>query len=120
MEELLARIEALTRRPYNILSDVMVLNDLSIDTNTQIVTKDGHEVHLTRKEYMLLHCFARNEGRIISRDRILEEVWEKDCDPFTNTIETHVRNLRRKIESDDQKLIHTVNGRGYKMSKSTD
>ena len=116
LEELIARINALTRRPYKILEDIMVLEDLTIDTNTQTVTKEGQEIYLTRKEYTLLHCFARNEGKIISRGRILEEVWEKDCNPFTNTIETHVRNLRRKIES-NKKLIHTISGRGYKLSR---
>lgn len=116
LDELLARIDVLVKRPYNIKEDVITLDDLTIDTKTQLVKKDGHEVYLTRKEYMLLHCFARNEGRIISRGQILEEVWESSCNPLTNTIETHVRNLRKKIEKQDKKLIHTINGRGYKLS----
>jgi DNA-binding response OmpR family regulator len=116
MEELVARVNALIRRPYDILEEVMTLNDLTIDTNTQTVTKSGENVYLTRREYMLLNCFARNEGRILTRGRILEEVWERDASPMTNTIETHVRNLRKKIETDDKRIIYTVNGRGYRMS----
>lgn len=120
MEELLARITALSRRPYKILSEIMTIEDLTINTSTQTVTKEGLEVYLTRKEYMLLHCFARNEGKIMSRGKILEEVWEREGNPFTNTIETHVRNLRKKIETKDKKLIHTVNGRGYKLSRANE
>ena len=115
IEELIARIKALSRRPYNISDEVIMLHDLTINTSNQTVTKYGKEIYLTRKEYALLHCFARNEGKIVSRGHILEEVWEKDCNPFTNTIETHVRNLRKKIET-NKKIIHTINGRGYKIS----
>ena len=115
-DELLARINALIRRPYNISDEVLTLDDLTIDTRTQLVTKEGQEVYLTRKEYMLLHCFARNEGRVISRGQILEEVWESSCNPLTNTIETHVRNLRKKIEKQNRRIIHTINGRGYRLS----
>jgi DNA-binding response OmpR family regulator len=118
MEELVVRVKTLTKRPYEILDDIMTLDDLTIDTNTQIVTKDGQNIYLTRREYMLLNCFARNEGRIITRGKILEEVWERDASPFTNTIETHIRNLRKKIESKNKRIIHTVNGRGYRLSRS--
>ncbi|MEI6552965.1 MAG: response regulator transcription factor [bacterium] len=118
MEELIARIQALIKRPYEIMSEIMTLNDLTIDTNSQTVTKDGHDIYLTRREYMLLNCFARNEGKIVTRGKILEEVWDRDASPFTNTIETHVRNLRKKIESKNKRIIHTINGRGYKLSKN--
>ena len=117
MEELIARINALTKRPYEILDEVMTLDDLTIDTNTQTVTKGGQDIYLTRREYMLLNCFARNEGRIITRGRILEEVWDRDASPFTNTIETHIRNLRKKIESKNKRMIYTINGRGYRLNK---
>ncbi len=118
MEELIARINALTKRPYEILEDVITLDDIIIDTNTQTVTKGGNDLYLTRREYMLLNCFARNEGKLITRGRILEEVWDRDSSPFTNTIETHIRNLRKKIESNNKRMIHTINGRGYKLNKS--
>ena len=117
MEELIARVNAIVKRPYEIIEDVMTLDDLTIDTSSQKVTKNGEDVYLTRREYMLLNCLARNEGKIITRGKILEEVWDRDASPFTNTIETHVRNLRKKIESKDRRMIHTINGRGYKMSK---
>ena len=118
IEELIARVNALIKRPYDISEDVMTLDDLTINTSNQTVTKAGADIYLTRREYMLLRCFARNEGKVITRSKLLEEVWDRDASPFTNTIETHVRNLRKKIESKDKRIIHTINGRGYKMGRA--
>ena len=117
IEEIIARIKALVRRPYEVTEKIIILEDLTIDINAQTVLKDGKEIYLTRKEYMLLRCLAMNEGRIIPRGKILEEVWDSDSNPFTNTIETHVRNLRKKIESDGKKIIHSINGRGYRIGQ---
>lgn len=63
---------------------------------------------------MLLQSLARNPGKVITRAELLEEVWNRDSDPFSNTVEAHIRNLRKKLES-DRKIIHTVPGRGYKI-----
>lgn len=114
--ELVARIHTLLRRPYEIRQPVLTLDDLTIDTAAHTVKSSGKNIYLTRKEYMLLECMARKSGQIISRSQIMEEVWENDSDPFSNTIEAHIRNLRKKLgEGARRKYIHTVPGRGYKF-----
>lgn len=114
--ELLARIHALLRRPRAVQHDRLEVGDLVIDVQKQLVTRDGKEVYLTRKEFQLLEYMARNVGNVVSRGQILEHVWDAEADPFSNTIETHVLNLRRKIDREaGAKLIHTIPGRGYKL-----
>lgn len=116
--ELVARIHSLLRRSYDIKEPVLMLDDLTIDTEAKLVTKSGRNIYLTRKEYMLLECMARKSGRIMTRAEIMEEVWGNDTDPFSNTVEAHVRNLRKKIETDPrERCIHTIPGRGYKFDR---
>jgi DNA-binding response OmpR family regulator len=116
--ELLARIQAVLRRPYAITDSVYQIDDLTIDTSTQEVIKSKERIYLTRKEYALLECLARKPGKIITRGEILEDAWGYDTNPFSNTIEAHIRNLRKKIgETADNKYIHTVPGRGYKLDR---
>ncbi len=115
-EELLARIKALLRRPQKIEEAVLQLNDLSLDIASQIVQCGEKEIYLTRKEFALLEYLMKNQGKVLSRGMIMEHVWDMNADPFSNTIETHILNLRRKIERRNAKrLIHTVPGRGYKI-----
>ncbi|MEI8062303.1 MAG: response regulator transcription factor [bacterium] len=111
--ELLARIRAITRRPYQINSPILTIEDVSLDIARQNVSRNGENIYLTRKEFMLLECFARNRGRIVSRGFINENVWENDSNPFSNTIEAHIRNLRKKLDDRKAQLIKTVPGRGY-------
>ncbi len=111
--ELLARIRAITRRPYNINNVTLTIEDVSLDISRQNVMRNGQNIYLTRKEFMLLECFARNRGRIVSRGFINETVWENDSNPFSNTIEAHIRNLRKKLDDGKARLIKTVPGRGY-------
>lgn len=111
--ELLARIKAVSRRPYKINDNLLVIEDITLDIARQNVIKDGNNIYLTRKEFMLLECFARNRGRVVSRGFINENVWENDSNPFSNTIEAHIRNLRKKIDGGRADLIKTVPGRGY-------
>lgn len=111
--ELLARIRAITRRPQSFNSSALSIDDVDIDITRQSVTRKGRKIYLTRKEFMLLECFARNRGRIVSRGYINENVWENESNPFSNTIEAHIRNLRKKLDGGRAKLIRTVPGRGY-------
>ena len=114
--ELLARIRAVIRRPHVILPDFMEVGDITLDTLRQRVTKTGKVIYLTRKEFSLLEFLMRHPGIVISRSMIMEHVWNADTDPFSNTIEAHILNVRRKIDSNSsQKFIHTVPGRGYKF-----
>lgn len=115
-DELMARIRAIMRRPKVAMPEVVMVSDLLIDLSSHSVRRGDREVSLTKKEYELLEYLARNSGRVVSRGSLLEHVWDMNADPFSNTLETHMLNLRRKIDTAvDQKLIYTVSGRGYKL-----
>lgn len=114
--ELLARVKALVRRPKEIEQEILTLGTLSVDTKKHKVTRNNKEIYLTKKEFMFLECLLKNVGRVMSRRMILERVWDINADPFSNTIESHIVNLRKKIDiKNEEKLIHTVTGRGYKI-----
>lgn len=115
-DELLARVRALLRRPKPLQPDTLQIGDLVIDTQRQKVMRGEREIYLTRKEFALVEYLMRNRGLVLSRHQIMEHVWDRNADPFSNTIETHMMTLRKKIDSPEkQKLIHTVQGRGYKL-----
>lgn len=120
LEELMARIRALMRRPTELGGDILTAEDLILDTKRQTVRRDGKGVYLTRKEFMLLEYLMRNQGNVLSRGMIMEHVWDMTSDPFSNTIESHIMSLRKKIDSNpDHKLIYTVPGRGYKIEANS-
>ena len=115
-EELLARIKALLRRPRQIEREVLEIDDLILDTKRHLVKRCKKEIYLSRKQFMLLEYLMKNQGMVLSRGMIMEHVWDMEGDLFSNTIETHISTLRRKIESPrKRKLIYTVPGRGYKI-----
>lgn len=114
--ELIARMNAVMRRPRPSENNNLVIGDLEIDYSGQAVRRAGKEVYLTKKEFLLLDYLARNNGRLLSRGMIMENVWDKKSLDDTNTIETHILNLRKKIDLfGSKKLIHTLSGRGYKL-----
>lgn len=116
LDELKARMRAITRRPTHIDFSTYTVADLSLNSATQKITRGKREIHLTRKEFSILEYLMKHKGAIISRGTIMEYVWNKEDDPFSNTIESHILNLRRKIEIRGRpKLIHNVPGRGYKI-----
>jgi DNA-binding response OmpR family regulator len=114
-EELNARIKALLRRPRDITHPVVTISDITIDSDKQLVTRGRKSIYLTRKEFSLLEYLARHQGMVVSRGMIMEHVWDLDSDPFSNTIEAHILNLRKKLGQKKQKVIYTVPGRGYKL-----
>lgn len=117
LEELLARMRALLRRPKEIETDILNIDDLFIDAKRHSVRRGKKEIYLTRKEFVLLSYLLRNAGAAMSRGMIMEHVWNMDIDPFSNTIESHILSLRKKIDAKSKKkLIHTVPGIGYKIS----
>lgn len=116
LEELFLRIRALLRRPLKITSSWIRIESLSLDLNRQIAKRKGKTVNLTKKEYILLEYLARNKGEIKSREQIMENAWDINADPFSNSLDTHIVNLRRKLNLHGSKnLIHTFPGRGYKL-----
>jgi DNA-binding response OmpR family regulator len=115
--ELLARVKALLRRPKNIEHTILKADNLVLDIENHTVLVGKKKIALTMKEFSLLEYFMRNKNRVLSRAEILEHVWGEDADIFTNTIETHVLNLRRKIGQNDKKeFICTIPGMGYKCA----
>ncbi len=112
--ELFARIQAILRRPQIQSASIINLGKLVIDTSKQQVQRDGKPIHLTRKEFSLLEYLIKNEGSIISRTEITEHIWDMNIDPFSNTIDTHITNLRKKLETGEHdRIIQNIPGRGY-------
>lgn len=117
LEELLARVRALLRRPAEQQGTVLKAEDLSLDTVTFRVTRAGKEISLTNKEYGLLEYLLRNQGRPLSKENIIAHVWDYDADILPNTVEVYIKYLRAKIDTPfDKPLIKTVRGFGYKLS----
>jgi two-component system copper resistance phosphate regulon response regulator CusR len=113
-EELLARVEALSRRPRAMASPVLKVGDLELDKDTRTVTRGGEPVDLTPKEYTVLEYLMRHTGRVMSRTLITEYAWGYHFDPGTNIVDVVINHLRKKIDvSGASKLIHTVRGVGY-------
>lgn len=116
--ELMARINAILRRPNQLQRQPCYqVEDLELDINAHSVKRKGQEIHLTRKEFLILNYLIKNRGRVATRQMILENAWDINADPFSNTIEAHIRNLRKKIDEGHKKrYIQTVAGVGYKIN----
>ncbi len=115
LRELLVRLHALTRRGEVVRSDILSAGGLVLDSVKYVVTLDGKAVALRNKEFALLEYFMQHAGIVLSREMILSHVWDMNADPFTNTVDTHVRLLRKKLESKKHTFIETVPKRGYRF-----
>jgi two-component system copper resistance phosphate regulon response regulator CusR len=111
--ELLARARALVRRREQSSGTILKYRDVSIDLASQRAERAGMPLDLTAKELSLLILFLRQPDTVLSRTRIYEHVWDERYDGVSNTLEVHVMELRRKLESRGPRLIQTVRGRGY-------
>jgi two-component system response regulator MprA len=113
-QELLARMRALLRRRPPRGSAPLRVGDLSLNVDTHEISRGEREIELTQREFELLEYLMRNERIVISRQRLLDEVWGYDPFSTTNTIEVFVSNLRRKLEAEGEpRLLHTIRGAGY-------
>ena len=113
-EELLARVEALARRPRAIARPVLLVADLEVDQATRQVRRANEAIELTPKEYAVLEYLMRHQGRVMSRTLITEYAWGYHFDPGTNIVDVVINHLRKKIDAKhDRKLITTVRGVGY-------
>lgn len=116
LEELLARVRALMRRPAEQQANVLSAGDLTLDTINYVVKRAGDEITLTSKEFALLEYFMRNQGRPLSKNVIISHVWDYDSDVLPNTVEVYVKYLRTKVDAPYKtEIIHTVRGFGYKL-----
>jgi len=117
-EELLARVKALLRRPQTSLKAVLKAAGLSLDTNTFEVKKAGKIITLSIKEFALLEYLMRNQGRILSKENIINHVWNYDADILPNTVEVYIGYLRNKIDKPfKSNQIKTIRGFGYKIEE---
>ena len=116
LEELMARVRALLRRPTEQQPDILEVGDLHLDTVNFSVERAGTAISLTSKEFALLEYLMRHPGRPLSKEVIISHVWDYDADILPNTVEVYIKYLRNKIDAPfDTPLIHTVRGFGYKI-----
>lgn len=114
--ELNARVHALLRRPKDSLPKVLTVDDIELDPNTRIVTRAGVPLTLTLKEYGLLEYFMRNPGTVINREDLLTHLWDFNYVGFSNVVDVHVKNLRRKLDGENvDGILETVRGIGYRL-----
>lgn len=119
LEELRARIFALARRPHKVESTLLVVDDLVLDTARKTVSRGSVPIYLTRKTYNLLEYLMKNKGIVLSRGIIMEYVWNSESDPFSNTVEAHISNLRKKINLEGKRdILRNIPGRGYIIDNS--
>jgi two-component system OmpR family response regulator len=121
MSELLARVEALARRPAPEEAETRyVVGDLVLDRLAHKVTRGGEQIVLQPREYRLLEYLMKHAGQVVTRTMLLENVWDYHFDPQTNVIDVHISRLRAKIDKGfDRPLLHTVRGAGYMVGESS-
>jgi len=113
-EEVLARVEALARRPKLLSSPKLVVADLELDQGSREVRRGDRPIELTPKEYAVLEYLMRHPGRVMSRTLITEYAWDYHFDPGTNIVDVVINRLRKKLDAGhEKKLLHTVRGVGY-------
>lgn len=123
-EELLARIEVLARRSGSAATEaeeVLRLRNISINLTHRSVHRDNELIKLTALEYDLLRYLAKSGGRVLSRERILNNVWQMNSDPLTNVVDVYINRLRKKLDNDSHdSLIETLRGVGYRLQVRSD
>lgn len=113
--ELLVRIKALLRRPLNLRGEILKVGNLELDPDKFLVTKNSIRIPMSSREFSLLEYLMANKGKFISRQKLMEEIWDEEADPFSNTVEVHIMHLRRKLETETEHYIFTASNRGYKI-----
>ncbi|HPY08639.1 MAG: response regulator transcription factor [Patescibacteria group bacterium] len=115
--ELLARIKAVARRPIVLKEKRLNIKNLELFPDKFLVKRNGKNIRLRAKEFALLEYLMTKKGYFVSRQEIMENVWDENADPFSNTIEVHIMKLRKKIENKNQHFIFTMPNRGYKVDE---
>jgi DNA-binding response OmpR family regulator len=114
-DELIARIHALSRRPQESKPTVLEAGSIKLDPASHTVTKDGKPIDLTLKEFMLLEYFMRHPNEVVNREDLLTHLWDFNYESFSNVIDVHVKNLRRKLDGEGESMLETVRGIGYRL-----
>ena len=113
--ELSARLQALLRRPSQSLPEVLRVEDIELDCSTRRVTRGGKELSLTLKEFGLLEYFMRHPNQVVNREDLLNHLWDFNYVGFSNVVDVHIKNLRRKLEAAGGGILETVRGIGYRL-----
>ncbi len=115
-EELLARIRVVTRRNSSHRTSVLTVGDLTMDTASHTVTRQGRAISLTSKEYMILEYMMHHPNMLLTRSQLEERAWDSSFEGGSNIVDVYIRYLRRKIDDGfETKMIQTVRGRGYRL-----
>jgi DNA-binding response OmpR family regulator len=115
--ELTARVRALLRRPTESLPETLKVGDLELNSTERRVTRSGEEIPLTLKEFGLLEYFMRHPNQVVNREDLLSHLWDFNYAGFSNVVDVHVKNLRRKLgEGNPGAVLETVRGIGYRMA----
>lgn len=117
--ELVARVRALIRRPKTTAGTILKFDDLTLDTTTFEIRRAGKKIRLSSKEFSLLEYLLRHTNTIITKEQIINHVWNYDADVLPNSVEVYIKHLRDKIDAPfkGKKLIHTIRGFGYKIGE---
>ncbi len=114
--ELLARVHALLRREKDTKTSIIQIKDITVNTSLNTVTKNGKPLDLTKKEYQILVYLALNRGRLVTKEEIENHLWDENASLWSDTLRTHVKNLRKKISRENpEEIIKTVRGIGYEI-----
>ena len=114
LDELVARIHAITRRKNGNTTNILTAGNLEININTHSVSRGGKNITLSSKEFAILEYLVKNKGNVLSREKIEEHIWNFDYEGGSNVIDVYISYLRKKIDGDSpNKLIHTIRGVGY-------
>ncbi len=115
-EELTARIQAILRRPTETLSTVLRVLDIELDPARHTVTRDGEPLTLTLKEFGLLEYFLRHPNEVINREDLIAHLWDFNYESFSNVVDVHIKNLRRKLDKGAKpSILETIRGIGYRL-----
>jgi DNA-binding response OmpR family regulator len=116
IEELIARLHAVTRRAAGVSQSILSVADLTMNLLTRKVSRAGRDIDLTAREFALLEHLVRSPGRVLTRVEICERVWDYNFDPGTNLVDVYIQRLRKKVDGDfPVKLIETIRGVGYRI-----
>jgi len=116
LQVLLARIRAILRRPTVALPVKLTIQNLTLDTTAKKLFKGDKEIKLTLKEFNLLEYLMRNPDRVLNREQILSNIWDFSFDSFSNVVDVHITNLRKKLGDKNGKIVKTIHGVGYQIN----
>lgn len=116
-DELCARIQALSRRPSSVMPSILKSGDIELNPVEHVVRKNEKPVSLTLKEFVLLEYFMRFPNKVINREELLSHLWDFNYASFSNVVDVHIKNLRKKLGFADKGPLETVRGVGYRLKE---